>query len=233
MGWFGIAAPAPKPLCSFHAVGICENNPCKKDHETIDRAKKQNICTYFLLDMCTKPHCEWKHTKEIAEEPVGFFLRVCVLLLCITGVIPMCLCALYNITPVEQQKWGVWVVLANGLALLAMWGDKVAAEKKWWPFPEYALSLYAFLGGSVGVVCGMHVFEHKKVGAKTHWWLVFWCCAHMCVCAFFYLVPEISADVFASVSKYVCVCGMLALPFFLWVLTAVQCRRKVSHKKKK
>ena len=55
--------------------------------------------------------------------------------------------------------WNIVVFLIYGI-------DKQKAKKGKWRLPEGTLLLMAFLFGSLGAFCGMHVFHHKTQHKK-------------------------------------------------------------------
>ena len=60
----------------------------------------------------------------------------------------------------------IWLLIINAVAF-AMFGiDKRRARNKAWRLSERALFLPAILGGSLGALCGMHLFRHKT----KHWY---------------------------------------------------------------
>ena len=62
-----------------------------------------------------------------------------------------------------------YLILIN-LASFAMMGiDKRKAEKKLWRIPESSLFIIAIIGGSIGSIIGMRVFNHKT----RHWYFVY------------------------------------------------------------
>lgn len=60
----------------------------------------------------------------------------------------------------------LWLLIINAVAF-AMFGiDKRRARNRAWRISERALFLPAILGGSLGALCGMHLFRHKT----KHWY---------------------------------------------------------------
>lgn len=60
----------------------------------------------------------------------------------------------------------VWLLIINAVTF-AMFGiDKRLARNRAWRISERALFLPAILGGSLGALCGMHLFRHKT----KHWY---------------------------------------------------------------
>ena len=55
-------------------------------------------------------------------------------------------------------------IIAIGFCL--MLADKHRARKNLWRIPEARLMLTAFLGGSIGVMLGMHLARHKTKHLK-------------------------------------------------------------------
>ena len=56
---------------------------------------------------------------------------------------------------------GIYILGINGIAFLAMYIDKKKAIKRRYRIPEKRLFLFAFLGGSIGTLLGMHLCRHK------------------------------------------------------------------------
>lgn len=54
-----------------------------------------------------------------------------------------------------------WLAGINLLALVLCGIDKWKARRDRWRIPEKTLFLSAILGGSVGLLVGMHLFRHK------------------------------------------------------------------------
>ena len=59
-----------------------------------------------------------------------------------------------------------YLLLINLAAFLTFGADKRRAKRGAWRIPEKTLFLLAIVGGSVGAICGMHVFHHKT----KHWY---------------------------------------------------------------
>lgn len=55
----------------------------------------------------------------------------------------------------------IWLAGINLLALVLCGIDKWKARRDRWRIPEKTLFLSAILGGSVGLLVGMHLFRHK------------------------------------------------------------------------
>lgn len=55
----------------------------------------------------------------------------------------------------------LWLAGINLLALVLCGIDKWKARRDRWRIPEKTLFLSAILGGSVGLLVGMHLFRHK------------------------------------------------------------------------
>lgn len=60
----------------------------------------------------------------------------------------------------------VWLLIINAVAFALFAVDKRRARNKAWRLSERALFLPAILGGSLGALCGMHLFRHKT----KHWY---------------------------------------------------------------
>ena len=54
-----------------------------------------------------------------------------------------------------------YLVIINAVGFLIMLADKRKAKKNLWRIPERTLIAVAALGGSLGVLLGMHTFRHK------------------------------------------------------------------------
>ena len=59
-----------------------------------------------------------------------------------------------------------YFILINLIAFAMMGIDKKRARTNAWRIPEKSLFLSAFLGGSIGAICGMQYFRHKT----KHWY---------------------------------------------------------------
>ncbi|MBQ1250696.1 MAG: DUF1294 domain-containing protein [Clostridia bacterium] len=55
----------------------------------------------------------------------------------------------------------LWLAGINLLALVLCGIDKWKARRDRWRIPEKTLFLSAILGGSIGLLAGMHLFRHK------------------------------------------------------------------------
>lgn len=55
----------------------------------------------------------------------------------------------------------LWLAANNLLALVLCGIDKWKARRDRWRIPEKTLFLSAILGGSIGLLVGMHLFRHK------------------------------------------------------------------------
>lgn len=61
-------------------------------------------------------------------------------------------------------KWKIvigYLIIVNIVAFALMGIDKHKAKKKQWRIKERTLFLTAGIGGSLGVMYGMHLFRHK------------------------------------------------------------------------
>ena len=56
----------------------------------------------------------------------------------------------------------LWLAGINLLALVLCGIDKWKARRDRWRIPEKTLFLSAILGGSIGLLVGMHLFRHKN-----------------------------------------------------------------------
>lgn len=54
-----------------------------------------------------------------------------------------------------------YLLLLNLLGLAAMYLDKQKARKRAFRIPESTLFMIAIIGGSIGVLLGIHLFRHK------------------------------------------------------------------------
>lgn len=55
----------------------------------------------------------------------------------------------------------MYLIAVNLLALICFGVDKYKAKNRQWRISENTLMLIAVCGGSLGAVCGMHLFHHK------------------------------------------------------------------------
>ena len=60
----------------------------------------------------------------------------------------------------------VYLLIINAAGFLLMLMDKYKAKKNLWRIPEATLLWTAILGGSVGVILGMHLARHKTKHPK-------------------------------------------------------------------
>lgn len=56
---------------------------------------------------------------------------------------------------------GIYLLGINLAGFLSMALDKSKARRSVWRIPEATLFLFAFFGGTLGSLLGMHVFRHK------------------------------------------------------------------------
>ena len=59
-----------------------------------------------------------------------------------------------------------YLTLINVLGLSFMLADKLKAKKNRWRIPEARLMGIALIGGSLGILAGMHLFRHKTQHPK-------------------------------------------------------------------
>lgn len=59
-----------------------------------------------------------------------------------------------------------YLLLINAVSFFLMLADKRKAEKRRWRIPESTFVTLAVLGGSLGVIAGMHAFHHKTKHLK-------------------------------------------------------------------
>lgn len=55
----------------------------------------------------------------------------------------------------------LYLVIINAAGFLLMLADKLRAIRKEWRIPEAFLILIAIIGGSIGVLLGIHLCHHK------------------------------------------------------------------------
>ena len=55
----------------------------------------------------------------------------------------------------------IYLLTVNAAGFLLMRGDKLRARKRRWRTPEALLLAAAVLGGSLGTLAGMYLFQHK------------------------------------------------------------------------
>ena len=60
----------------------------------------------------------------------------------------------------------VYLFIINASGFLLMLWDKHKAKKNLWRIPEATLMGFAFLGGSLGIILGMHTARHKTKHLK-------------------------------------------------------------------
>ena len=60
----------------------------------------------------------------------------------------------------------LYIIVINIIAFVTMGIDKLKSKLGAWRISERTLFAVAFLGGSVGILGGMHVFRHKTKHAK-------------------------------------------------------------------
>ena len=60
----------------------------------------------------------------------------------------------------------LYLAIINALGFVVMLVDKHRARKNLWRIPEARLMGIALLGGSVGVLTGMHLARHKTMHLK-------------------------------------------------------------------
>lgn len=68
----------------------------------------------------------------------------------------------------NQTLW-VYIFVINIIAFIMMGIDKLKAKIGAWRISKRTLFAMAFMGGSVGILGGMHVFRHKTRHAKFKW----------------------------------------------------------------
>jgi len=68
-----------------------------------------------------------------------------------------------------KDKLVLWLIVINAVAFIMMGMDKSKSRKGAWRIPEARLIGTAIIGGSVGILGGMHVFRHKTKHAKFKW----------------------------------------------------------------
>lgn len=54
-----------------------------------------------------------------------------------------------------------YLIVINLIAFFLMGADKIKARNRSWRIPEKTLLGAAFIGGSLGGLCGMFLFHHK------------------------------------------------------------------------
>ena len=60
----------------------------------------------------------------------------------------------------------LYLIIVNAAGLGYMLADKYRAKKNLWRIPEARLMGIALLGGSIGVLAGMHLARHKTKHPK-------------------------------------------------------------------
>ena len=61
-----------------------------------------------------------------------------------------------------------YLLTINAVGVMIMLADKRCAQKKLWRIPEDTLFTVAILGGSVGILLGMRLFNHKTRKPKFY-----------------------------------------------------------------
>lgn len=56
----------------------------------------------------------------------------------------------------------LYLILINAVSFLLMIVDKYKAKRNLWRIPERTLFLLASLGGSIGILAGIHLIRHKS-----------------------------------------------------------------------
>ena len=56
----------------------------------------------------------------------------------------------------------LYLILINAVSFLPMIVDKYKAKRNLWRIPERTLFLLASLGGSIGILAGIHLIRHKS-----------------------------------------------------------------------
>ena len=59
-----------------------------------------------------------------------------------------------------------YLLIINAFATILMLSDKLKAKNRRWRIPENTLMLTAAIGGSIGILAGMHLFRHKTKHPK-------------------------------------------------------------------
>lgn len=62
----------------------------------------------------------------------------------------------------------MYLIAVNLLAFVCFGVDKQRAKKRQWRISEKTLLGIAICGGSLGAICGMHLFRHKTKHAKFY-----------------------------------------------------------------
>ena len=61
-----------------------------------------------------------------------------------------------------------YLLIIHAAAVVIMLADKQKAKKNLWRIPESTLLTIAALGGSIGILLGMHFFRHKTRKPKFY-----------------------------------------------------------------
>ena len=59
-----------------------------------------------------------------------------------------------------------YLLIINAVSFALMLSDKLKAKNRQWRIPEAVLMLSAVIGGSIGMLAGMHLFRHKTTHTK-------------------------------------------------------------------
>ena len=62
-----------------------------------------------------------------------------------------------------------YLIIINCIGFLAMFIDKVKAERNRWRIPENTLFTITMIGGGIGTILGMYVCRHKTKNKICNW----------------------------------------------------------------
>ena len=79
----------------------------------------------------------------------------------------------------------VYLIVVNIAGFVLMRSDKVRARRGEWRIPEEDLFAVAVIGGSVGVLAGMHAFRHKTLHKRFVLGIPAILFVQLAICAFF------------------------------------------------
>lgn len=60
----------------------------------------------------------------------------------------------------------LFFAIINIVAMVVYGWDKLCAIRKWWRVPELTLLIIAAIGGSIGALIAMRLFQHKTLHLK-------------------------------------------------------------------
>lgn len=86
-----------------------------------------------------------------------------------------------------RRAYLIWIVLMSCITFVMYGIDKRKAIKSRWRIKESTLILLAYIGGSFGAECGMHVFHHKTKHMKFRILVPISCIVWICIGIFVFV----------------------------------------------